>query len=284
MSFGTFDYFNNSYGAMDEAATNGYFWGGMAFGVASQLYMGNVFGVAAGGGAGVTNASRALYATSRAYQGYMIAGDIIGVGQSGYHLGNGTFSAMDTLGFLPTIGWAGAAFRGRSLSLSAGWAVAALRKIRGTSPRSAAFGALDLIEDADDAFFKVISRRPKWDVDPNGYFDVTGHGGPQRMRLGREQMPISAEDLADILRAEPGYNSQDIRLLTCHAAYGENSFAQQLADLMGVNVKAAPGWLLPSETGAHKIYGTLLNSDGSLIPHANVYELLDWVVKRPGRG
>jgi hypothetical protein len=110
-SFGTFDYFNNSYGAIDEAATNGYFWGGMAFGIASQLYMGNVFGVAAGGGAGVTNASRALYATSRAYQGYMIAGDVIGVGQSGYNIAAGKFSAMDTLGFLPTIGWASSAFR-----------------------------------------------------------------------------------------------------------------------------------------------------------------------------
>jgi len=35
----------------------------------------------------------------------LIAGDVVGVAQSSYNISTGQFSPMDTLGFVPTIGW-----------------------------------------------------------------------------------------------------------------------------------------------------------------------------------
>ena len=48
----------------------------------------------------------------------------------------------------------------------------------------------------------------------------------------------SAFEFAEMLRNDPEYHGGNIRLLSCSAGAGENSIAQQIADILGVDVLA----------------------------------------------
>ena len=74
-------------------------------------------------------------------------------------------------------------------------------------------------------------------ADP-GHFSVTMHGSPEQVRVGKTT--LSAHDMANLLRHTPEWNDdpRPIRLIACNTGEHDEGFAQQLADLLGVEVKA----------------------------------------------
>ena len=74
-------------------------------------------------------------------------------------------------------------------------------------------------------------------ADP-GHFSVILHGSPQQVHVGKST--LSARDMANLLRHTPEWqnNPRPIRLIACNTGEHDNGFAQQLADLLGVEVKA----------------------------------------------
>lgn len=64
---------------------------------------------------------------------------------------------------------------------------------------------------------------------------IVAHGSPKTIGGGR-----SAQDVAALLR-EKGFQAGDIELVVCHTARGRYCFAQELANELGVPVKAACG-------------------------------------------
>jgi len=114
-AFGHFDDIIMADGVQQYAAQNGWYYAGMAFGVVSQIAIGNIAAghltamsaaSAAGTAAQVGAAARTATVAARAYQAYSLAGDAVGVYDSVDAYFSGEFSAMDLLGFAPTIGWA----------------------------------------------------------------------------------------------------------------------------------------------------------------------------------
>lgn len=72
-----------------------------------------------------------------------------------------------------------------------------------------------------------------------GFEDVHLHGSPSSVQVTRNGKPVnvSAQDFAEILK-KSGYKGGDIRLCSCSTGYGDNSFAQQLSEILGCKVKA----------------------------------------------
>lgn len=73
-------------------------------------------------------------------------------------------------------------------------------------------------------------------------FTVAGHGNPGNMEDRREGIkPIFPGDLAQMIRNDPKWNGQPVILGACNTGLsrnGKSSFAQQLADKLGVDVTA----------------------------------------------
>jgi hypothetical protein len=75
------------------------------------------------------------------------------------------------------------------------------------------------------------------DVPPMpGEYTIDMHGGPDFVRIGTDR--LTAEDLAALIRADPNWHGEPIRLLACETGQNANGFAQQLADHLGVTVHA----------------------------------------------
>ncbi len=74
-----------------------------------------------------------------------------------------------------------------------------------------------------------------------GVFDVAGHGDFFGFAVA-DGIPMSADDLAKAILANPGYTpGTPVRLLSCWNGTLDNGFAQQLANRLGANVIAANG-------------------------------------------
>ena len=82
----------------------------------------------------------------------------------------------------------------------------------------------------------------------DGFTDVAVHGAPDhievfRMIAGEEKgVVLNHRNLAKFLKADKGYVGGNIRLLSCSTGKETGTFAQNLANKMGVAVKA------PSDT------------------------------------
>jgi len=74
-------------------------------GIAYNIGMGVGVGVSFALGYGLGRGAAMGAWAAKGIRGYMIAGDVVGVAQSSYNAVTGQFSPMDTLGFVPTIGW-----------------------------------------------------------------------------------------------------------------------------------------------------------------------------------
>lgn len=91
----------------------------------------------------------------------------------------------------------------------------------------------------------IAAKRVKKEA---GFTDVAVHGAPDhievfRMINGKEKgVRLTHRDLAKFLKADKGYSGGNIRLLSCNTGRSTGSFAQDLANKMGVTVKA------PSDT------------------------------------
>jgi len=72
-----------------------------------------------------------------------------------------------------------------------------------------------------------------------GFEDVFLHGSSTHVQITRNGKPVNLtpKEFADELKSR-GYNGGNIRLASCSTGKGENSFAQQLSNELGVKVKA----------------------------------------------
>ena len=88
------------------------------------------------------------------------------------------------------------------------------------------------------------------------YFDVAMHGSPTAVGFGTTETNMSPRMLASVIRHSDGWNGQKIRLLSCSTgkqcgdAY---CFAEELANALGVEVKAPNGMLYISKDGVLKV-------------------------------
>lgn len=138
---------------------------------------------------------------------------------------------------------------------------------------------MDLVtgENLPDAFShnfaKYIQRRA--DVDPAGVFDVVVHGSFDFVLLGGSPAPASY--LARVIRSQPEYTEgQKVRLLSCLlGTNGDKSFAQALANELGVDVQAANGLVRVTDTGIWDVVGYQIRR-GRLIPKENVLGEMIW--------
>ncbi len=115
-----------------------------------------------------------------------------------------------------------------------------------------AAASLDLMDDTD-YFSRYIARRK--DVDVNGYYDVIVHGNPNNVFLYNkgELTKANHRHLATVLKHDPKYKHQSIRLFSCETGQNADGFAQHLANKLGVPVKAPTeiAWSFPS--GVHGV-------------------------------
>ena len=121
-------------------------------------------------------------------------------------------------------------------------------------------GRIKVNAEFGDTAIRNASRAPR----EEGFFDVIAHGTPTSIA----DMPAS--EVADIIRETPSWQGQPVRLLSCSTACpidGGPPVAQQLADDLGVSVKAPTTEIIVSSRG------TMSLEDGG-----------EWVVFTPGDG
>lgn len=88
------------------------------------------------------------------------------------------------------------------------------------------------------------------------YFDVAMHGTPTGVCFGSNEENMSPRLLASIIRHSDGYEGQKIRLLCCSTGKiigDEYCFAEELANALGVPVKAPNDVLYISNRGGLKV-------------------------------
>lgn len=98
------------------------------------------------------------------------------------------------------------------------------------------------------------------------YFDVAMHGSQTAVGFGTKELNMSPRLLAAVIRHSKGWNGQKVRLLSCSAgARMENDycFAEELANALGVEVKAPDDVLFISGAGVLKV-GT--HGEGNILP------------------
>lgn len=84
------------------------------------------------------------------------------------------------------------------------------------------------------------------------YFDVAMHGAPNAVGFGTAETNMSPRLLASVIRHSDGWNGQKIRLLSCSTGkqLGDDyCFAEELANALGVEVKAPDDILLITPSG-----------------------------------
>lgn len=88
------------------------------------------------------------------------------------------------------------------------------------------------------------------------YFDVAMHGTPSGVCFGTKEENMSPRLLASVIRHSEGYAGQNIRLLCCSTGLivGDDlCFAEELANALGVTVKAPDAELYISNRGGLKV-------------------------------
>ena len=99
-----------------------------------------------------------------------------------------------------------------------------------------------------------------------GHFTVTLHGSPQQVHVGKAN--LSARDMANLIRHTPEWKDdpRPIRLIACNTGEHDEGFAQQLSDLLGVEVKA-PNTVVWGTNGGKPYASTLVRRpDGTVRP------------------
>lgn len=120
----------------------------------------------------------------------------------------------------------------------------------GTRGQRAAAGSANYMASSDD-FRNFISKRK--DIDVNGFYDVVAHGDSDSIRVfhNGKELEITHRVLANLLKRDPNYKSGAIRLLSCNTGSDAGQFAQNLANKLGVPVKAPTDLLWTLDNGVY---------------------------------
>lgn len=107
--------------------------------------------------------------------------------------------------------------------------------------------------DPQHNFLRFISKRK--DVDANGFYDVIGHGTPDSILVfhNGKEIEVSHRVLSRLLRQDPGYKGGPVRLLSCSTGSNAGKFAQDLANKLGVPVKAPTELLWAFGDGTYRV-------------------------------
>ncbi len=131
----------------------------------------------------------------------------------------------------------------------------------------AAFGSTDYMKPNDN-FSKFIKNRP--DVDVDGFYDIIAHGNEYTIEVQHngKSIQINHRTAAKLFSKDKSYKKQGIRLLSCSTGKIDNGFAQNLANKLGVPVKAPTDilWVKPSGkyyVKSGKVINGHLYEDGS---------------------
>jgi hypothetical protein len=126
-------------------------------------------------------------------------------------------------------------------------------------------GAINLMKQSDRF---IINAAKRADVDPSGFMDIIAHGGGKSIKIvlknGRE-VTISHRAFVRYLKANPAYQGQNIRLLSCRTGKLKHGFAQGLADRLGVTVRAPDDILWAHPDGKLTIGPDAFTESGSFI-------------------
>ena len=85
----------------------------------------------------------------------------------------------------------------------------------------------------DKLYFQFISKRK--DIDINGNYDVVAHGNPKSIYVEHngKNVEINSRIAAKLIKSKRDYEKgKSIRLLSCNTGQGNNSFAQNLANIV----------------------------------------------------
>lgn len=107
----------------------------------------------------------------------------------------------------------------------------------GTKGNQAAIGST-IFMTTNEVFVANINKRA--DVDTNGFYDIIAHSSPNSVKIvsnGRA-FEVSHRVLARLLKSDKNYKGGNIRLLSCNTGNEAGQFAQNLANKLGVLVKA----------------------------------------------
>ena len=131
----------------------------------------------------------------------------------------------------------------------------------------AAFGSTDYMKPNDN-FSRFIKNRP--DVDVDGFYDIIAHGNEYTIEVQHngKSIQINHRTAAKLFLKDNRYKKQGIRLLSCSTGKIDNGFAQNLANKLGVPVKAPTDilWVKPSGkyyVKSGKVINGHLYEDGS---------------------
>lgn len=138
----------------------------------------------------------------------------------------------------------------------------ALDKIttRATTPIKQGFSAFS----EEDILYENIKN-----VVPDGSkFDVAMHGSPTAVAFGGSQANMSPRLLAQVIKHNPAYKGQDIRLIACSTGVkneGGYCFAEELANALNVSVYAPNDLIFITKSGSIYIGRT---GDGSFVKYS----------------
>jgi len=81
-----------------------------------------------------------------------------------------------------------------------------------------------------------------------GYYTVAMHGDTNGKEVLMQETLIGANKLAEVIQSDSAWNNQPVFMLACHTGEGNNPIGQQLADLLGVPVRAPNGVAVVSQS------------------------------------
>lgn len=117
----------------------------------------------------------------------------------------------------------------------------------------------------------------------DGYSDIIMHGSPTKLlAYDNDGMELSynAKEAAELIKNSREFCGKPIRLISCNSGQGENCIAQQISDILGVDV------LAPTEAVYVNVVGEMPVTDNDSLSilwemGVNVKDTETWVLFNP---
>jgi hypothetical protein len=108
-----------------------------------------------------------------------------------------------------------------------------------------ASASANFMDDAGKKFYANAQY-----LDQDSFYDVIAHGTPTQIQIQTSKGPTLVDHrvAAKLIEQQPDYNGQNIRLISCSTGACADGFAQNLANTLGVTVRAPSDtlWVFPN--------------------------------------
>lgn len=108
--------------------------------------------------------------------------------------------------------------------------------------------------NSNDSFYQNAKKIKPLD----GYSDIIMHGSPTKLLAfdnNNAELSYNAKEAAELIRNSREFCGKPIRLISCNTGQGNNCIAQQISDILGVDV------LAPTEAVYVNCFGEMLITD-----------------------